>query len=147
VWPYLRERTDIKIIHLKRRNLLQTHLSRKRAALTDKWVNTSGRADSQAPVTLDYEECLKDFVQTKAWEEESERYFPHHSMLQVHYEGLASDYAAEARTIQDFLEVQPETVKPTTFQQTRQPLRSMIANYDDLKRQFRGTVWQEFFTD
>jgi LPS sulfotransferase NodH len=147
VWPYLQQRRDLKIIHLKRKNLLQTHLSRKRAGLTDRWVNTSGGKDGPVVVRLDYEECLSDFVQTRAWEEESSRYFDGHSKLDVEYERIAGDYQGEAQAIQEFLGVPPQPVSPSTFQQTRQPLSSVIANYAELKQRFSGSVWEEFFTE
>jgi LPS sulfotransferase NodH len=147
VWPYLRDRRELRIIHLKRRNLLQTHLSRKRAVLTDRWVNTSGQPEQPVIVSVDYDECLKDFQQTRAWEDDCDREFAGHSLLQVSYEHLADDYSAEARRIQEFLGVPTRRVSPSTFQQTRQPLSATIANYGELKERFTGTAWQEFFTE
>lgn len=147
VWPYLHGRQDLKIIHLKRRNLLQTHLSRKRAALTDRWVDTSGQAERPVTLRLDYQECLDDFVQTRSWEEENDRYFEQHPRLEVHYERLASDYVEESRTIQQFLGVELHPVTPSTFQQAREPLSATIENYTELRDRFRGTAWEEFFTD
>jgi LPS sulfotransferase NodH len=150
VWPYLRNRLPLKVIHLKRRNLLQTHLSRKRAALSDRWVNTSGRRGASGQphaIHLDYHECLDDFVQTRTWEEECDRDFAAHPKLEVVYERLAGNHRAEGRTIQEFLGVPVRPIDPTTFQQTREPLATMIANYDELKEKFGGTVWQEFFAN
>jgi len=147
VWPYLRDRTDVKVIHLKRRNLLQTHVSRKRAAQTGRWVDTAGNPDRAGRVVLDYQECLDDFVQTRAWEEESDRYFREHQTLQVEYERLAEDYRAESGRIQGFLGVDVRPVEPSTFQQARQPLSELIANHAELKERFAGTAWAEFFAD
>jgi LPS sulfotransferase NodH len=147
VWDYLAQRRDLLVLHLKRRNILQTHLSRKRAALTDRWVNTSGQPEDNLVVTLDYEECLNDFRQTRGWEEDCDRLFGGHRKLDVLYEGLAGDYQAEAARIQAFLGLPPHAVAPSTFQQTRQPLHATIANYADLKARFAGTPWEGFFTD
>ena len=147
VWPFLQQQKDLKVIHLKRRNLLQTHLSRKRAALSDRWVNTSAHADDLSAIQLDYDACLEDFVQTRTWEEEADRYFAGHPSLEVHYESLAADYRAETHRIQTFLGVEPHPVAPSTFQQARQPLSAMIANYTELRARFRGTAWEQFFTD
>ncbi|MCB8923778.1 MAG: hypothetical protein H6662_19535 [Ardenticatenaceae bacterium] len=47
IWPYLLAQTDIHVIHMKRANILQTHLSRKRAELTDSWVNTGGEREKE----------------------------------------------------------------------------------------------------
>jgi LPS sulfotransferase NodH len=146
-WPYLLERPDVKVLHLKRRNVLQTHLSRKRAALTDRWVETSGQPRGAEAVHLDYEECLKDFEQTRAWEDEYDRCFSAHPLLKVEYERLADDYRTEIAKVQEFLGVTPQPVTPSTFQQARQPLSTSIANYRELKERFSGTPWQEFFTE
>jgi LPS sulfotransferase NodH len=146
VWEYLRGRTDLRIIHLKRRNVLRTHLSRQRAAVTDQWVNTSGQPDNAVVVRLNYEECLRDFVQTRAWEEQCDRDFADHPIFQVEYENLVGDYGAETRSLQAFLGLEPCAVTPSTFQQTRQPLSAMIANYAELREKFAGTQWAEFFT-
>jgi LPS sulfotransferase NodH len=146
IWSYLRGRTDLKVVHLKRRNLLRTHLSRQRAALTDQWVNTSGQPDSGVVVRLDYEECLRDFLQTRAWEEQCDQDFADHPMFQVEYESLVGDYPAETRSLQEFLGLEPRAVSPSTFQQTRQPLSAVIANYAELREKFAGTQWAEFFT-
>jgi LPS sulfotransferase NodH len=147
VWPYLAGRTDVRVIHLKRRNVLQTHLSRKRAAMTNQWVNTSGRPETPLIVELDYQECLDDFEQTRRWEEEADRQFSGHRLLQVSYEGLAADYQAEARRIQVFLDLVPHPVAPSTFQQARQPLHATVTNYADLKARFARTPWEGFFMD
>jgi LPS sulfotransferase NodH len=147
IWPWLRGRRDIKVIHLKRENLLQTHVSRKRAALTGQWVNTSGQPDQTVPLRLDYDEVLADFEQTRAWETDCDQAFADHPVLQVRYERLASDYQAEARRLETFLGVVPQVVQPATFQQSTQPLSATVENYADVKARFAGTPWSAFFTD
>ncbi|MGE0463951.1 MAG: sulfotransferase [Vicinamibacterales bacterium] len=147
IWPWILERRDIHVIHLKRGNLLETHVSRKRAALTGQWVNTSGRKDEAVTLTLDYDEVLADFRQTRGWEEESDRAFAGHPLLQVTYEQLASDYQAEARRLEAFLGVEPHAVQPSTFRQSTQSLSDTISNYHELKARFTGTPWTGFFTE
>jgi LPS sulfotransferase NodH len=150
VWPYLQNRPDLRVIHLKRRNLLQTHLSRKRAALSGRWVNTSGRPNGSSQpqaIRLDYQECLDDFVETRTREEEGDRYFTAHPKLEVVYETLSADYRNEAGRVHEFLGVDARPADPATFRQRREPLAALIANYDELKEQFSGTVWQEFFAE
>lgn len=147
VWPWLLERHNIKVIHLKRRNLLQTHVSRKRAALTGRWVNTSGEPDKAVMVRLDYDEVVADFEQTRAWETECDRLFAGHSLIQMEYERLASDFHAEARRVEAFLGVEPRAIQPSTFQQSTQPLAATVANYHELKARFADTPWIAFFTE
>jgi LPS sulfotransferase NodH len=147
VWPWLLQRPEIRVVHLKRENLLQTHVSRKRAALTGRWVNTSGQPDRAVTMRLDYDEVLADFEQTRTWETECDRAFAGHPLLQVQYEQLVSDVQSEARRLEAFLGVAPHVVKPSTFQQSTQLLSATISNYEELKTRFAGTPWVGFFTE
>ena len=51
------------------------------------------------------------------------------------------------KRVQDFLGVQYETVKPSTYKQSHQSLSDSISNYWGLKERFTGTPWEEFFED
>jgi LPS sulfotransferase NodH len=147
VWKHLVDQTSLRIIHIKRRNILRTHLSRKQAGRTDAWVNTTGSSDSRPPEILDYDECLKDFQQTRTYEEQNDKLFQGHPLTDVFYEDLADDYRKEMLRIQEFLGVVKEDVKPQTFKQSSQPLSQAIANYAQLKARFAGSQWASFFED
>lgn len=147
VWRYLAEQKDLKVIHIRRENILRTHLSRKRAMLTDTWVNVTGEPMTQPPVTLDYRECLEDFVTTRAWELRYDELFADHPKITVRYEDLDTDYAGEMARVQEFLGVSPQPVRPETYKQSNQPLSQAIANYAELRARFQGTEWESFFEE
>jgi LPS sulfotransferase NodH len=145
VWDHLQTQTTLRVLHIKRRNLLKTHLSRRRAAQTDVWTDTSGSSQSIEPITLDYDECLADFRQTRAWEEEYDARLADHPRIEIIYEDLAGDYETEMRRIQDFLGVPYRRLEPNTYRQSNEPLHQAIANYDELRARFSGTPWEAFF--
>ncbi len=147
IWPYLQAETDIHVIHMKRRNILRTHLSRKRAEITDNWVNTSGQKESAPTVTLDYEECLADFQRTRAYEEEYDRFFSAHPLYELIYEELAADQAAKMQGVQEFLQLPIHPVQPGIYKQSHKPLSQAITNYHELKKKFTGSPWESFFCD
>jgi LPS sulfotransferase NodH len=147
IWPWLEQRRSIKVIHLKRENLLQTHVSRKRAAMTGRWVNTSGEPDKIVKLQLDYDEVVADFEQTRKWESDCDRTFAAHPMLQVQYEQLASDFVSEARRLESFLGVPSRVVRPTTSKQATQSLAETVTNYHELKARFASTPWVSFFSE
>ncbi|MBE2199066.1 MAG: sulfotransferase [Anaerolinea sp.] len=147
IWPYLQAQTDLHIIHMKRHNILETHLSRKRAELTDSWVNTTGEKERVPTVTLDYQECLADFERTRAYETEFDQRFAHHPKIELVYEALARDNEAEMQRIQQFLHLPYQPVKPSIFKQAHKPLSQAIANYAELKAQFAGSPWESFFIE
>lgn len=147
VWEYLRLLNDLKVIHIKRRNILETHLSRQRAILTDRWFNLTGEREQAPRVTLDYEECLTDFEQTRRMEIETANFFLDHPILDVYYEELSHEPERIMNGVMDFLNVRRENLKTETYKQSSQPLSSAIENYIELKSRFQETPWIEFFTE
>ncbi len=147
VWPYLETMPDLKVVHIKRRNILRTHLSRMRALLTDQWVNTTGADMKERAIPLKYDECLEDFTQTRNWETEFEKRFVKHEMLEIFYEDLAADYEPEIHRLQRFLEVDPRPVKPQTYKQAQLPLSQAIENFAELRDRFQGSPWEGFFEE
>lgn len=146
VWDYLVGQPALRVIHLRRRNLLAAHVSRKKAAAADEWIKYSG-ASQDGGVTLDYEETRARFEQAQAWEREYDALFAGHPLLDLVYEDVAADYAAEMRRVQDFLGLPARDVPPATKKRPPQPLSEQIANYDELKERFAATPWAEFFTN
>lgn len=147
VWPYLQQQSGLHVIHMKRRNMLSTHLSRKRAEITDVWVNTSGQREQPIAVTLDYDQCLADFERTRAWEVAADAMFAGHPKIELFYEDLAQDNDRAMQHVQAFLGLNYQPVAPTIFKQSQQTLAQAIANYDELKDRFAGSPWAAFFED
>jgi LPS sulfotransferase NodH len=145
VWNYLQTDREIRIIHLKRRNMLKAYLSRCMADRTGKWVHTHGGEGPAVSISLDYEDCLEAFERTRHHEEACDTFFSGHDALALTYEDMADDYTAQFKRVQAFLGLDPRAVKPATFKQSRSPLSQSISNYTELKRRFSGTPWAGFF--
>lgn len=144
VWPYLQERKGLKVIHLKRRNILKAHLSLVRAQESRLWVSRSGDADPVRPVHLDIEKCLSAFEETRADGIACDRFFDGHERTDVFYEDLCDSYPAEIDRIQAFLGVRSETIEPKTRRLGTRPLSESIENYGELVRRFTDTPWEAF---
>ncbi len=147
VWDYLQQDANLRVLHLKRQNLLDVHLSRKRAMLSEEWVSTGGTAVKVGAIPLNYDECLADFEQTRAWEREAETFFKYHPTLELLYEALTANTAHEMRRVQEFLGLDYETVQPQTSKQRKRPLAQAITNFAALKAQFAGSPWAAFFEE
>lgn len=145
IWPYLRDQNDIHVLHVKRRNILRTHLSRARAMKTGNWVRLTDERQNLPAIQLDYEDCLADFEQTRRWEERYDQFFNGRSTLTVYYEDLALDYQAEMLRIQQFLHLPEEQIEPQTYKQSDDSIDRAIANFKELREKFSGTEWEEFF--
>lgn len=146
VWDYLIRQNELSVIHLRRRNLLAAHLSRKKAASADEWIKYSG-ASQNTTVSLNFEETRARFEQSRAWEREYEVMFADHPLLDLCYEDVTADYTDEMKRVQTFLGLPLHGVAPATRKRPPQPLSQQIANYHDLKAQFAGTPWAEFFIE
>ena len=148
VWPYLADHKEIKIIHLKRNNLLAQYLSLVRAKKTDTWTQWKTRKDSYEPVTLRLKECVGYFRAMENFMDETDWMFLRHDVKEVRYEDLVADRERQLGDILDFLGVQNHTKLYTgLIKQNPLPLSQSIANYEGLKRQLLGTKYGAFFTD
>lgn len=147
IWAALKEQSDLHIIHIKRKNILRTHLSRENAVKTGQWVNTNGKETHIHTYKLDYDALIRDFVQTRQWEQQADIFFKTHPKLEVFYEELSENTNEEIRKIQQFLELPDHPVQAQTFKQIQRPLCEIIENYEDLKSKFKNTEWEAFFED
>ncbi len=151
VWRCLQNQQDIKIIHLKRKNMLRTLLSLKKAFLTDQWILNNQDSITEEPkqvtVSLTYEECVEYFNGTQANMNKHDLFFNKHQKIDVFYEELSEDCERERKRVQEFLELEYEHLKPATVKQSYLPLSQSISNYFELKEKFANTPWAIFFED
>ena len=150
VWPYLQNLRELKVIQLKRRNILRAYLSLERAQKTGNWLTHSAPASADeagSPLYLDPVKCRRVFAEARAGESEYARYFANHRTTAVFYEDLATRFPAEMRRLQQFLEVPDEPVRPGTHKMATQALSEAIENYAELKREFKDTQWAVLFED
>jgi len=145
IWSCLAKQERLRVIHLRRRNLLAAQLSAQKAAMTREWTNYSGA--SMGAVTLDYEETRERFEALDALASECEEILAGHQFLDLFYEDVAEDFSAEMNRVQTFLDLPPRELAPTTKKRPSQPLAQQIANYHDLKDQFAGSAWARFFDE
>lgn len=146
VWTYLEGQPALKIIHLQRRNLLKVEVSRQKAARTKEWISYSAERQNQA-VVLDYDQMVERFQQMEAWHAQTVERFAGHEMLDVFYEDLSGQYEDEIATVQRFLGVDYEPVRPPTTKRPRQPLAEQIANYAEIRALLKDTRWANYLDE
>jgi LPS sulfotransferase NodH len=146
LWNYLAADTGLKIIHLKRRNKLDTLISLKTAYVTSEWMHWMPKTQhAKVQLDLDYEECFNYFSTIERYEAASDLTFRNHSKLNMYYEDLIADKQQFANEICDFLELPHHPVKTLLKKQIAYPPREIITNYNDLKKAFQDTPWNIFF--
>ena len=158
----LTEDTEIRVLHLKRRNLLRTLLSLKIAETTGVWledrrltlanigtalrhplrVATRLRRPLRRPpasrikLTLPVEECRAFFYQRQRSAAHFDDLFRQHQKLTLFYEDLVDDREEALGQVQEFLGVDPGPLTVTLRKQNPEPLPELLENYDELSRAF-----------
>jgi LPS sulfotransferase NodH len=147
IWNYLEQDPSVRMIRLVRENYLAVLTSKQEAMQTEQWVmKDQNGTKERAPVTLDPEECAYLFECFDIEDRMLRERFSDHPYKYVTYESLVRDPAV-FKEIQEFLGVDPITLKPSTKKQSHRSLMQRIANYEELKAHFRGTQWDRFFKD
>lgn len=144
-WEFLRADRSVKVIHLKRRNMLYTLVSLKKAFSTDQWWSLKSSSQITPPIHLEPEECCRYFDKLDNFATEADRAFADHPKIDVTYEDLTAKQEDTLQRIFMFLNVPCVPVTTRMKKQNLAPLRETVDNYDQLKRYFRKTRWDIFF--
>lgn len=144
---YLASDESIRVIHLKRRNLLRRFLSDRRAQSTDVWAQP---ADTDAPlpppVHMEFVKSVWNFGHIETKETEYHDVFSDHAILEMSYEDLEADPAAAGARAASFLGLRTGVPLKVRFKKTgTDSLRDAIVNYDELKADMLR--WASFFED
>jgi LPS sulfotransferase NodH len=150
VWDRLDAMEDLRVIHLKRRNILRTLLSRKIAGATKVWGITKDAergAIDERRVQFTEGELREGFEQTRDWEREFAQRFESKPSITLYYEDLLADRRKEFKRLTGLLGVKASEPKTLLVRQNPEKLHDLILNYDELKAAFAETEWTAFFED
>lgn len=156
IWQEIIKDKEIKIINLKRIDLLEMVISRLMAESSGIWQVKNRdskvlagypvyRSFSPAPLHLDPQTvkfCLEKY---KKEFEFFDKLFQNKNVkfLTVFYENLNDNWSRELNKIQNFLEVSIEDISPATLKQNSN--RKYVSNYKELQDFFKNTEWSNFF--
>jgi len=149
VWKLLKDDRELKVIHLKRRNKLETYISLKRVIVSNQWKNIKGqyRQKKDKTINISYEECYTFFQKMKNWEEEFDDFFSNHDIIEVNYEELVDEIEDIMNKIYTFLNVQFELTSSKYHKQSKTQISTILKNYQELKHRFEKTEWGTYFTE
>jgi len=144
LFDYLKSEKDIRIIHLRRENLLDVVLSMELAKRTGKFV---GDHYNIGPVEIDPKYCHRQFEVIKASEELCRSAFQGPRCIEITYQQLSSDTSAALKKLQDFLNVGPINATSHYKKQNKDAPGVAISNYEELKAHFDGTPFERYFEE
>jgi LPS sulfotransferase NodH len=151
LWETLINMENLRVIHLKRRNILRTLISRKIAEIQDQWAKTNKEIQSRnkvpKQVSISVEDLNKGFNQTRRWENDGAHKFADHPIIDVYYEDLVENKDAELRKIWEFLDVSTFEAKTPLKKQNPESLSELLTNFDEISTYFLDTEWHPFFVE
>mgnify|MGYP001053021869 CR=1 FL=1 len=152
LWNDLIKMKELYVIHLKRRNILRTLISRKIAGNTNvygqyKLSKNIYKTKKEKIVEFSKNELENGFKQTRKWENDGDEKFNKHSFITIYYEDLVKNFEYEFKRITNFLDLRYIKPKNKLKKQNPEKTHSILANYKKLKDSFKGTNWQSFFED
>lgn len=145
VWKHIQTHNDIKIIHLKRKNILATYLSYVIANKMKQWTTTKNQSYPRFYVELDPRECMQYFLDIRRYRVWCDMFFHKSNVLQVTYEDLVARQSHETARILEFLQLPQFPLSTKLKKQITQPIEESILNFDELKRRFTSGQWKEIF--
>ena len=135
----------LKIIHLKRRNLLRQYLSIKIAQKTNIWV-TSEIAEFEK-ISVNVDECIRYIKKSSELTDEHNRIFSHVNNLDVHYEDILQNREVQMHKIQDFLDIPRRPCNSPLKKINNKSLEGTIKNFQEVKCALEDTPWDTFLED
>lgn len=140
VLQYLETMPDLKVIHLKRRNLLRVFVSMKVALSTEQWHLPLESSTVNRSVLIDPEECSNYLFYLK---NKMNSRIGAHEELEIWYEELDQSL----QFILEYLGMTNVKLMSYLRKQNPQPLADMIGNYNELRVHFRGSEYEKFFEE
>lgn len=149
-WEYLIAHKDIHVIHLVRRNMLESMLSLRIAFQTNEWASLTTEAPAPteplAPLHFSPQECEGYFTETGKSQQWARAAFSDHPSIEVEYEGdLCRRFQATMHRVQDFLGVPRRRSRRLLRKQARRRPAEQISNYAELKAHFAPTPYARWF--
>jgi hypothetical protein len=150
LWDHLKQDTSVRVVHLRRRNLLRMFLSMKIAFKTGAWWSLSGMPGlDERAIALDAGEFRTYVDQSLRQRDAAEAAFASHPIFPLWYEEF-ENYPQDPSRIDellDFLDLPARRLHSEMRRQNPEPLRQLIVNYDALKAEFAGTPLAAYFDE
>ena len=145
---YLRVHSEIRILHLRRHNLLKQYVSHEliRVPREGRWDPHTTAPVAAASIPVSSEAALRYMRRIRAEHSEHERLFSQHPRMQLSYESMiGGDHLAEgvAREVCDFLGIVQRPMRSKLVKMNPANLRDMITNYDEFARDISRTEFAD----
>lgn len=149
IWDYLLSDIRIKVIHLKRKNLLRSLVSELIAYKTNIWkeihVGNSIKSD-QKKIYVDVNSLINQINQNLEWIESFEKKFKEHDSMNINYEDLVKNPDSTLNSIFSFLQVKKIKVQSFLQKQNPEKLEDLIINYSELSKHLKKNKLDKYLS-
>ena len=152
VWDFIENDKTIKIIHLTRKNMLRTIISREIAIQTNVWIDQGGGnadpislLDKRFEINIDL--CLKKIEETKTWEKQTSTIFLAHPVIELTYEELTADTQKAMNRIYSFFNLTYYPATSDVRRQNPETIKNLIINYDELATVLLNEGYSDFLEE
>jgi len=147
-WDWLAGATDIRIIHLYRKRLLESYVSYQRAWKTNQWRIASEVHPADAdlePVTVDVDQFRKYADELIAYLAQVQTTFQAHPLLTIEYhDDVVAQFDDTMKKLEAFLDVESMPLPQKLQKQARVPLEESIANFDEVLEGLTGSKYEAY---
>ena len=143
---------EARVILLRRRNRIKLLVSLRNAMRLNEATGDWNRYDETVPLAPLHIE-VGEFKQWLERADKANRELSEYArglglpILELHYEDILADNEEAFRRVCGFLGVDYEPLEAGTKKNTRDDLRQVVANFDELKAAFAGTVYEPMFDE
>jgi LPS sulfotransferase NodH len=137
---------DIKMIHLRRCNHVESFVSLMKSQQNDVWQVRKDEDPSRIPKSIPVDvNTLLQFCQHREYDLSiSRNLLRAYDVLEITYEELCALPNITTRRAEEFIGLTPNPRRKSHLQKTGVPLEEAIENYDEVKQALRTTRWGEF---
>ena len=143
---------NVKIIHMKRKNIVKTALSEIFSNMLKKERNNYNIYNENhklGTVYVDFKDFnwtlhLREDLNSKLEDYVSRLNLP---VLSIYYENILLDLEGTLKTIFDFIDVPYEKTSSEMVKHTNDNLREAISNFDELKSHYLHTKYEDMFDE
>jgi LPS sulfotransferase NodH len=145
-------RNKTRIIQLQRKNSVKAVISTMNAKrlhdAAGSW-NLLKESDRRPPMEVDLDEFESLLQVRETWDRGLETYIRNLNLptISLFYEDLLQDEASFISSIFDFLGVDPHPVQGKTIKHTKDDLREVILNFDQLRSKYLDTKYGPMFDE
>ena len=147
ILDFLVQDKSIRVIHLRRRNMLHRFVSKEQATQTGIWAQRVGTKKIPMPqVDLNFSNMIMDFMRVEERDSRFTELFSGHNVLNLFYEDLAVAPVEVGRRAVRFLGLSEDEPLTVGHQKTGvDSMREAISNYEDVKQ--RILKWLTYFDE